>query len=137
MKAIKIVGVVFLVYVLIVVAFESLLGYFQPYGEGMMVITTTDSSGESKPRVVAKLESDGKLYAAANHWPRAWYNQTLENPMVTVTIGDSEAAYTAVKVSDAEHDEVDAQHSLPAFFRVLTGFPPRLFVRLDPREDNL
>jgi hypothetical protein len=136
MKAIKIVGAVFLVYVLIVVAFESLLGYFQPYGEGMMVITTTDSSGESKPRVVAKLESEGKLYAAANHWPRAWYNQTLENPMVTVTIGDTEAAYTAVKVSDAEHERVDAEHSLPAFFRVLTGFPPRLFVRLDPREDS-
>lgn len=136
MKALKIIGILFLVYVGIVVAFESWLGYAQPYGDGMMVITTTSADGETKPRVVAKLESDGKLYAAANHWPRAWYNQTLESPDVTVTIDEVEQPYRAVEVSGAEHDRVDADHSLPTFFRILTGFPPRYFVRLDPHESN-
>ena len=133
MKALKIFGVLVLVYVGIVVAFESLLGYFQPEGDYTMVITTVDANGESKPRVLAKLESDGKLYAAANHWPRAWYHQALENPDVQVGIGADTGAYKAVPVSGAEHERVDGEYPLGLGFRILTGFPPRYFVRLDPQ----
>ena len=32
-----------------------------------------------------------------------------------------------------EHERVDTEHALPAVFRFLTGYPPRYFVRLDPR----
>ena len=131
MKALKIIGILFVVYVGIVVAFETWLGIAQPYGEGMMIITTTDDSGERKPRVVAKLESDGNLYVAVNHWPRAWYN-----PAVTVTIDDVENPYQAVEVTGAEYVRVDAEHSLPTAFRILTGFPPRYLLRLDPRDSN-
>ncbi|MCR9260414.1 MAG: hypothetical protein NXH95_11870 [Pseudomonadaceae bacterium] len=136
MKALKIIGILFLVYVGIVVAFETWLGIAQPYGEGMMIITTTDDNGESTPRVVAKLESDDNLYVAVNHWPRAWYNQILDNPAVTVTIDDVENPYQAVEVSGAEYDQVNAEHSLPLAFRILTGFPPRYLLRLDPRDSN-
>ena len=48
MKALKIVGIVLLVYVGIVVVFESLLGYFQPGGDYTMVITTTSADGDIK-----------------------------------------------------------------------------------------
>jgi F420H(2)-dependent quinone reductase len=133
MKAVKIVGVLLLVYVVIVVAFESLLGYIQPAGEGTIVITTTDEDGQSNDRVVSRIMHDEKLYVAANHWPRAWYHQTLANPNVRVTINGSVGEYVAVPVVDPEHSEVDAAHSLGPIFRVLTGFPPRYFVRLDPR----
>jgi hypothetical protein len=136
MKALKIIGILFLVYVGIVVAFETWLGIAQPYGEGMMIITTTDDNGERKPRVVSKLESDDKLYVAVNHWPRAWYNAVLDNPAVTVTIDDVENPYQAVEVSGAEYDRVNAEHSLPAAFRILTGFPPRYLLRLDPRDSS-
>ncbi len=133
MKALKIVGVLVLVYVGIVAVFESLLGYFQPAGDYTMVITTTDADGESNPRVVAKLESEGSLYAAANHWPRAWYHQALENPDVQVSLGTETGDYTAVPVSGAEHQRVDSEYPLGLGFRFLTGFPPRYFVRLEPR----
>ena len=133
MKALKIGAIVILVYVGIVIAFESSLGYFQPESGATFVITTFDGDGTAHDRVVSRLESDGKLYVAANHWPRAWYNRVLENPQMQVMVDAEKADYSAVPVVDAEHDRVDGDNRLPVAFRVLTGFPPRYFVRLDPR----
>ncbi len=133
MKALKIVAIVVLVYVGIVVAFESMIGYFQPAGGSTLVITTFDGDRTAHDRVVSRLESDGQLYVAANHWPRAWYNRALENPEVRVTQDGEMGDYRAVPVTGTEHDRVDDENSLPVGFRILTGFPPRYFVRLDPR----
>jgi len=132
-KYVKIVAIVFVAYLGIVVAFESLLGYFQPAGQSTLVITTTDEDGNANDRVLSRLESNGQLYVAANHWPRAWYNQALENPQVQVTIDDANGQYLAVPVIDEEHDRVDTENSLGFVIRMLTGFPPRYFIRLDPR----
>jgi hypothetical protein len=133
MKALKIVVIVVLAYVGVVVAFESLLGYFQPTAGSTLVITTFDSDGSPHERVVSRLESGGRLYVAANHWPRAWYRRALANPQVQVTLGGETVDYTAVPVTSAEHDRVEADNHLGFVFRVLTGFPPRYFLRLDPR----
>ncbi len=133
MKAWKIVAIVALVYVGIVVAFESLIGVFQPTAGSTLVITTFDGDGTSHDRVVSRLESDGQLYVAANHWPRAWYNRALENPEVQVTLDGEKGDYRVVPVAAGEHDRVDRENSLGVIFRILTGFPPRYFVRLDPR----
>ena len=65
MKLLKILVVLLVVYIGVVVLFESLLGYFQPANAQTMVITTTDGDGASNDRVLAKIESGGKLYAAA------------------------------------------------------------------------
>ncbi len=126
------VAILFFVYVGVVVGFESLIGYFQPKDEGTIVIATHDDSGNTKQRVVSRIESDGKLYVAANHWPRRWYNEVLENPKVDVTLDGTTQAYVAVPVTGAEFDRVNTEHALPAVVRVLTGFPPRRLVRLDP-----
>jgi uncharacterized pyridoxamine 5'-phosphate oxidase family protein len=133
MKALKIIGIVVLAYVGIVAAFESLIGYFQPADESTLVITTFEGDGTPHDRVLSRLESDGKLYVAANHWPRAWYNRALENPVVQVTAAGEKVEYQAVSVTGAEHDRVESENSLGVIFRILTGFPPRYFVRLDPR----
>lgn len=133
MKAVRIIAIVALVYVGVVVAFESLIGYFQPAGGSTLVITTFDADGTSHDRVVSRLESGGQVYVAANHWPRAWYDRALQNPEVQVTLEGEKADYRALPVTGAEHDRVDGDNSLGVFFRVLTGFPPRYFVRLDPR----
>ena len=133
MKAAKLIAISLLVYVGIVVAFESLIGYFQPAGESTLVITTTAEDGTPNDRVLARLESNGQLYVAANHWPRAWYDRALEDPEVQVTFDGEKGDYLAVPVTDGEHDRVDGDNSLGIMFRILTGFPPRYFVRLDPR----
>jgi hypothetical protein len=133
MKTVKILAIVLVAYVAVVAIFESLIGTFQPAGDGTLVITTVDAAGAAHDRVVSKLEVDGKLYVAANHWPRAWYARALENPAVEATVDGEKASYQAVPVTGAEHDAVNAQKALGPVFRVLTGFPPRHFLRLDPR----
>ncbi len=131
MKTAKIVGVLLAIYILVVVAFESLLGYNQPEFPGTLILTTTDEGGKAHDRVLSGLESDGQLYVAVNHWPRAWYHRALDNPNVQVTRDGNSMAYIAVLIADAEHDRVAGEHPTGIVFRILTGFPPRHFIRLD------
>ena len=133
MKALKTVVIVVLVYLGIVVAFESSIGYFQPTAGATLVITTFDENGAPHDRVVSRPESGGQLYVAANHWPRAWYRRALANPDVQVSIDGKQGDYRAVPVTGEEHDRIDAEHGLGLVFRILTGFPPRYFLRLEPR----
>jgi len=133
MKVLKIVGIALLAYVGLVVVFESLLGVFQPEAGTTLVLTTFEEDGTPHERVVSRLESDGQLYVAANHWPRAWYRRALDNPGVEVRDEGEVREYRAVPVTGAEHDRVQADNPLGIGFRILTGFPPRHFVRLDPR----
>lgn len=133
MKVLKIVAIVLVVYVAIIAAFESMIGSLQPAGGGTLVITTFDSGGVAYPRVVSQLEVDGKLYVAANHWPRAWFKRALANPRVQAEIAGVKGDYTAVRVEGAEHERVEAANPHGIAFKILTGFPPRYFVRLDPR----
>ena len=133
MRALKIVGIALAVYVGIVALFESSLGYFQPEPPGSITITTTDEDGNTHDRVLTELASDGKVYVAVNHWPRAWYRRTLVNPNVQVTRGDGAAEdYVAVTVTGDEHDRVAEDNPLGVVLRFFMGFPPRYFVRLDP-----
>jgi hypothetical protein len=133
MRALRILAIAGVIYVGIVAAFESLIGVLQPASGAVLVITTYDDAGTPHDRVVSKLEHENRLYVAANHWPRAWYRRALAISDVQATIDDQQANYTAVPVTGAEHDQVNGAHPLPLFFRILTGFPPRYFVRLDPR----
>jgi len=134
MKALKIVAIIVLVYIGIVVAFESSIGYFQPTAGSTLVITTFDAEGTPHDRVVSRLESGGQLYVAANHWPRAWYDRALENPDVQASLDGQKGDYRAVPVTGVEHDRVESENRHGVVFRILTGFPPRYFLRLDPRE---
>ena len=134
MKVAKIIGGLLLLYVAVVTTFESLLGVFQPANQSTLVITTSDESGNTNSRVLTRLESQNRLYVAANHWPRAWYNQALKHPHVVIEIDGEQKNYLAVPISGAEHDRVQSDNSVGLGFRVLTGFPPRYFVRLDERD---
>ena len=137
MKVLKWFGFVFAFYVGFVVVFETgYLGMYQPSFESsgipMLVIETTDDSGESRDRMVARLETDGKLYVSAHHWPRGWYNRARENPKVRVEIDGDVADYIAVHVDGEEFERVAAEHPLPLPVRFLMGFPPpRDILRLD------
>ncbi|MCZ6503232.1 MAG: nitroreductase/quinone reductase family protein [Gammaproteobacteria bacterium] len=133
MKAVKIFTILILVYVGMVIVFESLLGYYQPENQSTLIITTTDEDGIEKNRVLARLESNGQLYIAANHWPRAWYYQTLDNPNVQITFEGDTSDYLAVPVTGEEHERVNSDNRHSIVFRILVGFAPRYFFRLEPR----
>ena len=138
MKVLKWLGVIFAVYVAFVVAFETLfLGLYQPKlgntGLPMLVITTTDDSGVSRERRLARFETDGELYVSAHHWPRGWHRRALENPDVSVEIDGVVADYLAVSVEGKEFERVAVEHPLPLRFLFVMGFPPpREILRLDP-----
>ena len=132
MKFVKILGVLVLAYIALVVAFESWLGYYQPENNGTLIITTTDADGSRYDRVLARIESQDKVYVAVNHWPRAWYYRLLDEPEVKISYNDATIEAVAVPVSGAEFEQVNTEHALPVFFRILTGFPPRRLLRLDP-----
>ena len=86
-KPLKIVIILLVSYALLVVLFESSLGYFQPESASTLQIATAGADGAVNQRIVARLESTGQLYVAANHWPRAWYREALANPAVQVRNG--------------------------------------------------
>ncbi|MDA1075646.1 MAG: DUF3047 domain-containing protein [Proteobacteria bacterium] len=132
MKPVKIFAILAVVYVGIVIVFESLLGYYQPAGETTLVITTTDEDGAEHDRVLSRLDSNGKVYVAVNHWPRAWYRRVLQNPAVKVTLDGERGDYLAVPVTTEEHERLNTEHATGFVFRLLTGFPARYFVRFDP-----
>lgn len=131
MKSCKILLILMLSYVLLIVLFESLLGYFQPENASTLQISTLDDEGKTSSRIVVRIESLGKLYVAANHWPRAWFSDALANPSVQVVSEAEQGRYLAVPILGAEHDRVNEDNSLGLTFRILTGFPPRYFLRLD------
>ena len=117
-------------YVLVVVGFESMLGYSQPENQGTLVITTFDD-GEPHDRVVSRIHIDDELYVAVNHWPRLWYWQLLDEPVVRIRYGDTDDLFRAIPVEgDQAIQRVDDARPLSLQFRILTGFPPRHFVQL-------
>lgn len=135
MKIVKGIVIAALVYVGIVAAFETMIGTVQPQAGGTLVITTLGEDGSAHDRVVSKLESGGQLYVGVNHWPRAWYHRLLANPDVQITIEGVKGNYRAVEVAPGgeEHGRVAGDNPVPGWFRFVTGFPPRYFIRLEPR----
>ena len=129
----KIIIGVLVSYIGLVVLFESSLGYFQPEAGNTVTITTISEDGQEFRRVVSLLTSNGQLYIAVNHWPRAWYRRLRLNPSMRMEREGVDAPYTAVEVTGSEYDQVQTDNPTGFLFRFLTGFPPRYFVRLDPR----
>ena len=131
-KTLKVVLILIGLYVASVALFESMLGYFQPENQATLVVTTFDAADVGADRVLVRIEHEGELFVAVNHWPRQWYGRLLDNDQVRVRFEDVDARYTASKVLEAEQAALDTARPLGLGFRVLTGFPPRYFVRLTP-----
>ena len=135
---VKVLLVVAILYVGLVVAFETWLGYSQPRGEQNLVLTMTGDDGAEIKRVLSLFQSEGELYLAANHWPRAWFRQAKRNPDVHIEFGSERAEmsgnYTVIPIDKADHDRVLEDNPIGLMGRFLMGFPPREFLRLEPRS---
>ncbi|PCI75571.1 MAG: hypothetical protein COB20_12675 [SAR86 cluster bacterium] len=129
------VGVLLLAYIASIVWFEAQLGMNQPQGSTSLVIATFNDDNERHERVLRLEQIDGQNYIAANHWPRSWYNQALDNSNVEVKMpgNDNFEAYLAIPLEGAEEERIREIYAFGFEFRFRTGFPPRYFLRLDPR----
>ena len=115
-----------------VVLFESVfLGIYQPSfeksdgtGIPMIKITTTNDSGESRSRMLARFEARNKIYVSAHHWTRRWYKNALKNPYIQVEINGDRFEALAMPVSGEEFKIVAALYPLPLVVKFLMGFPP-------------
>jgi hypothetical protein len=141
MKLVKILGISLVVYVGLVIAFECLVGFMGQRqarngvapDEDWIVISTTDADGAAKDTVIAGVEMDGQLYVAANHWPRGWYKRAIAHPDVELTRAGEMTPRRAVPGTGEELARIAHDYEMPWPVRFLTGFPPRAFLRLDPR----
>ena len=128
-------GTLSLIYIGWVIEFEMSLGMNQPQGRNSIIIATFNDDRERHERVLSLREVDGNNYIAANHWPRAWYRQAIDNPNVEVKMpGEDEfLPYLAVPLDGAEDTLLREEYSLSFRSRAQMGFPPRYFLRLDNR----
>src|SRR5262245_25871016 len=92
---------------------------FQPENVGgeTIVLVTTDADGESHERVLSPIDDAGRLFVAANHWPRAWYHRAFEHLDVSVTRNGETTDYRAVPVSEEERERLldESDFSLVAY----------------------
>lgn len=129
----KILAILIGVYVVIVVVFELRIGIVQPDLGNTLVITTSDEDGNTHDRVITRMETGGRLYVSAHHWPRAWYRRAVANPEIEVSIDGEKKPYRGVQVTGDEYQRVATEHPRPLIGRILQGFAPRRILRLDPR----
>ena len=137
MRFLRWVGRLIAAYVICVLIFEAgYLGVLQPsFEEGgipMLKLTTTDGLGETQTKMLARFETDGRLYVSAHHWTRGWYHRAVSNPKVQVEIDGIPSQRMAIPVTGKEFEEVAAAYEIPLRARFLMGFPPpRDILRLD------
>ena len=107
-------GALSLIYIGWVIEFEMSLGMNQPQGRTSIVIATLNENNERHERVLSLREVDGNHYIAANHWPRAWYHQALDNPNVEVKMPGEDVflPFLAVPLDGAEDTLLREEYSL-------------------------
>jgi hypothetical protein len=102
MKIIRIVAIVFGVYVTLGLIIDGAIGYFQPQSETTAVLRTFDASGQSKDTVLGLLDDDGQLWVESGHWFRGWYKRVLANPEVELVRDGEGTPYRAVPIDTPE-----------------------------------
>jgi hypothetical protein len=91
-----------LLYLGIVVAFESMIGFIQPAGGSTLVLRTFDPDGTPHDRVVAS--RDRRQTTCPRTTGPAPGTVALRNPDVQATIDGTKGNYRAVPVTGAEHE---------------------------------
>ena len=119
----------------LVFVFESSLRLIQPRGRDTMVITSPKIDGKAINRAVSRAEQGNDVFVAVNHWPRACARRVSENPNVQITDNETRLSYNAGILEGKEHDKAVSDFPVTLALRILTGFPPRYFIRLALQED--
>lgn len=142
MKILRIVAIVFGVYVVLGLGIDAAIGRFQPQGGNTAVLRTFDAQGEAKDTVLGLLDDDGQLWVESGHWFRGWYRRALANPEVELVRDSEVSAYRAVPVNTPE--AVDTVTRLMGkgsgagywVGRTMLLWAPIKPLRLEPREPS-
>lgn len=121
-------------YALLVLLAETLIWRIQPTMDGGVTITLRPDGGTRIRRHLFGFERDGTLFVSSNHWFRKWYNAALENPAVEVTRDGVTRRFTAETVRGEEHERLSRLYKLGFVLRLVCGFAPSKFLRLEPQS---
>lgn len=121
-------------YVAILLATEVLVWRVQPAMDGGVRLAIRSDDGEQIERTVYGHIFDGTLYVSSNHWFRSWYRAALKNPEIDVIRDGESQPYRASVVVGEEHSRVLQSYNMGFFLRLLCGFAPSKFLRLEPIE---
>ena len=139
MKIVRIVTIIFGVYVMLGLGIDAAIGYYQHQGGNTAVLRPFDAQGQSQETVLGLLDDDGQLWVESGHWWRGWYYRVLENPRVELVRGDRVDVFLAVPVNTSE--AVDTVTRIMGrgegagywVGRTMLMFAPIKPIRLDPQ----
>ena len=131
MAIFEILVVVFVVYVTLLLLLEFVAWKLQPDMEDCVVLHFLKAD-KPDSRKLYGFDHKNKLYVSSNHWFRQWYNAVLENPTINVERDGGRESYTAISVEGDELAEISRAYKLGFIIRLMSGFAPRRFLRLDP-----
>ena len=128
-----------IVYVVLCLTLDALIGRFQPQNERTAVLRTFDAQGSPKETVVSLLDDEGQLWVESGHWFRGWYHRAVRNPDVELTHGGQTRPYRAVPLDTPEAlatvQRLMGKGRDGGYWvgRAMLLFAPIKPVRLDPR----
>ena len=132
MAILQIILIVIAGYVALLLLLEAVVWKVQPNMDSG--VTLFVSRGDDVlTRKLYGFKHHNKLYVSSNHWFRQWYQAVLENPNIDVEHEGEAKPYTAVPISGDERAEIARAYKMGFVLRLMCGFAPRRFLRLDPR----
>ena len=121
-------------YAVLVLFAETLVWRIQPTMDGGVTITVTPDGYTPIQRHLYGFERDGTLFVSSNHWFRKWYIAALKNPDVEITRDGVTRPFTAEAVHGEEHERLSREYSMGFVLRLICGFAPSKFLRLEPQS---
>ncbi|NKC00315.1 MAG: hypothetical protein GKR90_17765 [Pseudomonadales bacterium] len=99
---------------------ENAVTLFVPQGDSVLT------------RKLYGFDYNHKLYVSSNHWFRHWYHAILRNPQIDVEHAGNVKPYTIIPIEGDERAEIAREYKMGFVLRLMCGFAPRRFLRLDP-----
>ena len=119
------------VYVLLLLLLEAVIWKVQPSMDNGVTLHV-NRGGSRFTRKLYGFEYGDKLYVSSNHWFRRWYHAILDNPQIDVEQSGEKNPFLAVPIDGEERAEVNREYKMGFILRMMCGFAPRRFLRLDP-----
>lgn len=119
-------------YFVFLLVLELVIWKVQPDMEGVITVHLNTGTAVVERKLYG-LEYNNSLYVASNHWFRTWYHTIVKAPVFDVEREGKIASYTATPVSGDERVEVTQAYGQSFMLRLLCGFAPQRYLRLDPR----
>ncbi len=139
MRILRVVAIIIAVYIVLGLALDGAIGYFQPQSERTAVLRTFDEAGNPHDTVLGLRDDGSTLWVESGHWFRGWYYRLIRNPDVELVRGEKVEAYRAVPVDSPEAVETvtklmgKGQGAGYYVGRTMLLWAPIKPVRLDPR----